>query len=176
MFGVTRHGRFGVAPQVTYHERTLVGVLERPELAGDWKEIWRSLKSVEFFDLDQVVAYTRLLENATAAAKAVSPLEQQREPLMAEEARFDALGELCPHQPHSLYTQPTRRPPPGHDLEPHDPDPNPKTILRSNAIGIDNLNESGRRPAPPSFVPSSRNALTVRPVPFLQGRKCIRRA
>ena len=102
MFGVTRHDRSGVALRVTNHERTLVDVLDRPELSGSWEEIWRSLESVEFFDLDQVIAYTRLLGNATTAAKVGFFLEQQRKPLMVEEAHLDALRELCPRQPHYL--------------------------------------------------------------------------
>lgn len=102
MFGVTRHDRFGVALRATNHERTLVDVLDRPELSGGWEEIWRSLESVEFFDLDQVIAYTRLLGNATTAAKVGFFLEQQREPLMVEEAHLEALRELCPRRPHYL--------------------------------------------------------------------------
>ena len=40
MFGVVRHDRTGVAVRVTNHERTLVDVLDRPELTGSWEEIW----------------------------------------------------------------------------------------------------------------------------------------
>ena len=43
-------------------------VLDRPDLAGGWEEVWRSLESVEFFDIDQVVRYSLLLENATTCA------------------------------------------------------------------------------------------------------------
>ncbi len=102
MFGVTRHDRSGVELRVTNHERTLVDLLDRPELTGSWEEIWRSLESVEFFNLDQVIAYTRLLGNATTAAKVGFFLEHHREPLMVEEAHLDALRELRPRQPHYL--------------------------------------------------------------------------
>ncbi len=102
MFGVTCHHRSGVELRVTSHERTLVDVLDRPDLTGSWEEIWRSLESVEFFDLDQVIAYTRLLENATTAAKVGFFLEQHREPLMVEDAHLDALRVLRPRQPHYL--------------------------------------------------------------------------
>ena len=102
MFGVTRHNRSGVELRVTNHERTLVDALDRPDLTGTWEEIWRSLESVEFFDLDQVIEYTRLLDNATTAAKVGFFLEQRREPLMVEEAHLDALRKLCPQQPHYL--------------------------------------------------------------------------
>ena len=46
---------------------------------------------MEFFKLDQVVAYTRLLGNATTAAKVGFFLEQHRKPLMVQEAHLDAL-------------------------------------------------------------------------------------
>ncbi len=102
MFGVTGHNRSGVQLRVTNHERTLIDMLDRPDLTGSWEEIWRSLESVEFFSLDQVVEYTRLLENATTAAKVGFFLEQHREPLMVEAAHLDALRELRPRQPHYL--------------------------------------------------------------------------
>lgn len=102
MFGVVRHDRAGVEVRVTDHERTLVDVLDRPELTGSWEEIWRSLESVEFFNLDQVIAYTRLLGNATTAAKVGFFLEQHREPLMVQAAHLDTLREIRPRHPHYL--------------------------------------------------------------------------
>ena len=74
-------------------------------MAGGWEEIWRSLESVEFFDLDQVIEYTRLLENSTTAAKVGFFLEQHREALMVEEGHLDSLRKLCPRHPHYLYAQ-----------------------------------------------------------------------
>ena len=102
MFGVTRHNRSGIELRVTNYERTLVDALDRPDLTGTWEEIWRSLESVEFFDLDQVIEYTRLLENATTAAKVGFFLEQYRESLMVAEVQLDALRKLCPQQPHYM--------------------------------------------------------------------------
>ena len=102
MFGVIRYNRAGVEVRVTSHERALVDVLDRPDLTGSWEEIWRSLESVEFFDLDQVVAYTRLLENATTAAKVGFFLDQHREALLVAESHLKSLRQLCPKQPHYL--------------------------------------------------------------------------
>lgn len=102
VFGVVRHSRSGVDLRVTNHERTLVDALDRPDVAGGWEEIWRSLESVEFFDLNQVIEYTRLLENSTTAAKVGFFLEQHREALMVEEGHLDSLRKLCPRQPHYL--------------------------------------------------------------------------
>ena len=55
MFGVVSHFRTGNEMRVTSFERTFVDVLDRPELAGGWEEVWRSLESIEFFDLDKVL-------------------------------------------------------------------------------------------------------------------------
>jgi predicted transcriptional regulator of viral defense system len=100
MFGVTSHHRSGVELRVTSLERTFVDVLDRPELAGSWEEIWRSLESVEFFDLDQVVDYVILLENATTAAKVGFFLDQHKETLMVDDAYLKSLRGLSPRQPH----------------------------------------------------------------------------
>ena len=102
MFGVTCHKRSGVELRVTNLERTLVDVLDRPGLTGSWEEIWRSLESVEFFDLDQVVEYAHLLENATTAAKVGFFLEQHKETLMVDDTHLNHLRKLRPQQPHYL--------------------------------------------------------------------------
>ena len=102
MFGVVRHKRSGVELCVTSLERTLVDVLDRPELTGSWEEIWRSLESVEFFDIDQVVEYVLLLENATTAAKVGFFLEQHKENLMVDDVHLKPLRKLCPKRPHYL--------------------------------------------------------------------------
>ena len=102
MFGVTSHKRSGVDLRVTNLERTFVDVLDRPDLIGSWEEIWRSLESVEFFDLDQVIEYVLLLENATTAAKVGFFLEQNKKTLMVDDAHLHPLRNLRPRQPHYL--------------------------------------------------------------------------
>lgn len=102
MFGVNHHNRSGVEFRVTNLERTLVDVLNRPHLSGSWEEIWRSLESVEFFDLDKVIEYTLLLKNATTAAKVGFFLEQHKETLMVEDSHLNPLRKMRPQQPHYL--------------------------------------------------------------------------
>lgn len=101
-FGIANNKRLGCDIKVTSLERTLVDVLDRPELTGSWEEIWRSLESVEFFDLEQVIQYTERLEHATTAAKVGFFLERHKEELMVEQSHLDALRKLCPKQPHYL--------------------------------------------------------------------------
>ena len=100
--GVLTTERFGMPLRVASLERTLVDVLDRPDLAGGWEEVWRSLEAVEFFDLDEVVEYTLLLENATTIAKVGFFLDRNREPLMVEEHHLKALRACRPRQPHYL--------------------------------------------------------------------------
>ena len=83
-------------------ERTLVDLLDRPDLGGGWEEIWRSLESVEYFDLDLVVEYAKLLGNRTTAAKVGYYLQQHAETLMVEDRHLDPLRQLRPQQPHYI--------------------------------------------------------------------------
>ena len=101
-FGVSTGERAGMELRVASLERTLVDVLDRPDLSGSWEEIWRSLESVEFFDLDKIVEYALLLGNATTVAKVGFFLKQHREPLMVEDRYLKALHDLRPRQPHYL--------------------------------------------------------------------------
>ena len=93
---------------VTSMERTLVDCLDRPELAGGWEELWRSLVSAAFYDLDKVVAYAGRLENATTAAKVGFFLEQNQQALRVPETVLDKLATLRPKQKH--YIGPGRAP------------------------------------------------------------------
>lgn len=102
MFGVVTHERDGVEIRVTSFERTFVDVLDRPELSGSWEEKWRSLENIEFLDLDQVVEYVQLLDNATTAAKVGFFLERHKEQLMVDDKYFNELKKLCPKSPHYL--------------------------------------------------------------------------
>lgn len=102
MFGVESNDRDGVELRVTGYERTFVDVLDRPELSGTWEEIWRSLESIEFLDLERVVHYVELLRNATTAAKVGFFLDQHRETLMVGGTTIGSLKRLIPTQPHYM--------------------------------------------------------------------------
>jgi predicted transcriptional regulator of viral defense system len=102
MFGVLRRHRSGSDLRVTSLERTVVDALDRPDLTGSWEEIWRSLESIEFFDIEQIVEYVLLLENATTAAKVGFFLQQHKDALMVDEAHLQPLRKLRPRQPHYM--------------------------------------------------------------------------
>lgn len=101
-YGVSDVERNGVAIRVISLERTLVDLLDRPELGGGWEEIWRSLESVEFFDLDLVLEYAQLLGNATTSAKVGYFLEQHGEELMVEGRYLETLSRRRPQKPHYM--------------------------------------------------------------------------
>ncbi len=100
--GVVTVDRSGLDILVTCLERTLVDILDRPTLSGSWEEIWRSLESIVFLDLDRVIEYALLRGNATTIAKVGFFLEQHREPLMVEESHLTSLRKHRPKKPHYL--------------------------------------------------------------------------
>jgi predicted transcriptional regulator of viral defense system len=101
-FGLSTAEIAGIDIRVASLERTLVDVLDRPDLSGSWEEIWRSLESVEYFNPDKVVEYALLLENATTVAKVGFFLETHREKFLVEDRHLKALHDLRPRQPHYL--------------------------------------------------------------------------
>lgn len=94
--------RRGLACRVTSVERTVVDVLDRPDLSGGLEEVWRSLAGLPMLDLDAVVEYVRLCGQATLAAKVGFFLTQHREALGVPDAVFGRLRKLRPRQPHYL--------------------------------------------------------------------------
>ena len=97
----------GAELRVTTLERTLVDVLDAPRYNGGWEEIWRSLESVEFFDIDAITDYAFLLGSAVTIAKVGFYLEQHREELMVEERHLVRLSQRVPKNP--LYLERGKR-------------------------------------------------------------------
>ena len=102
MFDVLTLERGNVLLRVASLERTLVDVLNRPRYPGGWKEVWRSLESMAFFELDRVVQYAFLLKNATTAARVGFFLEQRRDVLVVDETHLAGLRHHRPRRPHHL--------------------------------------------------------------------------
>ncbi len=96
--GVVTERCAGGTVRVTTLERTLVDVLDMPALGGGWEEIWRSLDTVEYFDLDAVLAYALALESALTVARLGFYLEQQRERLFVEDLHLAQLAAKAPKQ------------------------------------------------------------------------------
>lgn len=96
--GVRKERRQGLELRVATLERTLVDLMDAPQHGGGWEEIWRSLESVEYFDLDAVIRYAERLGSAVAAARVGYFLERHRKPLMVEGRHLAALQRLRPRQ------------------------------------------------------------------------------
>jgi predicted transcriptional regulator of viral defense system len=107
--GIVGSIRDGVPVRVTTLERSLVDVLDAPRHGGGWEEVWRSLESVEFFDLDAVTDYVLALDSAVAVAKVGFYLEQHREQLMVEDRHLERLRAHAPAQP--VYLERAKREP-----------------------------------------------------------------
>jgi predicted transcriptional regulator of viral defense system len=101
-FGLQSIDRLGQSILVTTLERTLVDVLDRPHLCGSWEEIWLSLESIEYLDLDQILKYALLLDNATTIAKLGFFLEIHSERLMIAGHYLETLCKHRPLKPHYL--------------------------------------------------------------------------
>jgi predicted transcriptional regulator of viral defense system len=101
-FGVETIDYQGCTIRVTSLERTFVDVLDRPALIDNWEEIWRSLESIEYLNLQQVLTYAQLLNNATTYARVAFFLDQHREMLSLSEKDLSSFDVFKPKSPHYL--------------------------------------------------------------------------
>ncbi len=85
--------------RVTSLERTLVDLFDKPHLGGGWEEIWRSLESVEFYNINEIVEYALLLNKASTIAKVGYFLERNEEILFVDSSDLQTLKNEIPKQP-----------------------------------------------------------------------------
>jgi predicted transcriptional regulator of viral defense system len=101
-YGVDVITRAGVAIQFTSLERTIVDVLDRPDLGGGWEEIWRSFDHITQLDFNKIIDYALLLENSTTVAKVGYFLEQRPAHLSVNQKYIEKLLPFIPKQPHYM--------------------------------------------------------------------------
>jgi predicted transcriptional regulator of viral defense system len=106
--GIKVEPHAGQSIRVATLERTLVDVLDRPQLGGGWEEIWRSLESVDFFDLDAVTDYALKLDTVITIARVGYFLDQHREQLFVTDEHLKTLLVRAPRQP-LYFDQRTRQ-------------------------------------------------------------------
>jgi predicted transcriptional regulator of viral defense system len=88
--------------RVTSRERTLVDVLDRPDLGTDWLQIWSALAALDGLDVDLAIDYALTLGNATSIAKLGWFLEVHAERLGVAPGQLEPLRARRPRQPHYL--------------------------------------------------------------------------
>ncbi|MDR1051939.1 MAG: hypothetical protein LBP95_12905 [Deltaproteobacteria bacterium] len=94
--------RLGQSLLVSTLERTLVDIMDRPDLAGGWGPAGELLESVKSLDLDAVVDYVKALGNSTTAAKVGYYLAGRVSDLGVAPRHLAELAALRPNQPHYL--------------------------------------------------------------------------
>ncbi len=98
-FGTEKTERLGVKITITGKERTLVEVLERPQLCGGFEEIYRSLEKIPFIQTEIVSEYLNAREQKNLFGRTGYFLEQHREQFHIEESFLQMLGRNKPVQP-----------------------------------------------------------------------------
>lgn len=93
------HERDRQTLRVTSIERTIVDVLDRPQLAGGIEEVWRSLAAVPAIDPAALLAYLQRLSSAKLAARVGYYLDTRREELAVPGSTLEALQHMLPSQP-----------------------------------------------------------------------------
>lgn len=101
-FGVIETEIQGLTIKITGLERTIVDVLHRPIHGGGWKEIWETAAQISTLDLDQVIEYVKLLNNATTVSKLGFFLEQFKDHFNVDESYLNILEALKPCGTHYL--------------------------------------------------------------------------
>jgi len=101
-FGIEEINRNGMSIKLTCLERTIVDVLDRPDLGGGWEEIWRSLDNVTRINVDKVIEYAVLLKNSTTIAKLGFFLEQRPSHFAVDEKQIQKLLIHLSKQPHYM--------------------------------------------------------------------------
>lgn len=101
-YGIDVVQRQGVSLRVTGLERTIVDILDRPDLAGGWEEISRSLEHIVQLNMRTLVTYTLLLNKASIAAKVGFFLEHLPEHLSIEKKYINQLLKHIPQKPYYM--------------------------------------------------------------------------
>jgi predicted transcriptional regulator of viral defense system len=101
-FETKLYDRQGLDIRVTTVERTLVDCLDKPQFSGGWEEIWRSLESANFLDVDRIVQYALRFNNATTIAKVGFFLEQYQQQFSVDEKLLFILEKHKPKSKHYM--------------------------------------------------------------------------
>lgn len=91
--------RSGLEIKVTGLERTIVDIIDRPNISGGWEEIWRSLENLVILDLDKLIDYSILLDNTSTIAKVGFILDTLTTIHSIDKKKLNRLLKYIPKQP-----------------------------------------------------------------------------
>ena len=94
-----RLARQGLDIQATSLERAIVDCLARPDYAGGWEELFRSIDGVPYVDLEAMLDYAEMLDNATTVGKLGLLLEAKRNHWFVGNEHLSRLEALAPSHP-----------------------------------------------------------------------------
>lgn len=94
--------RQGLNIKVTTLERSVVDILDRPEYAGGWEEIWQSADHISILNVDKMIKYALSLEDAKIVAKVGFFLEQHKDRFNIDETALLTLQKKKPSCVHYL--------------------------------------------------------------------------
>lgn len=83
--------RQGVDIKVTNSARTFVDVLNRVELCGGWEEVYRSISNIAVLNVEHVIKYALMLNNARLIAKVGYFLSQRQDAFRVTEKQLAPL-------------------------------------------------------------------------------------
>lgn len=95
--------RLGVNIKITSLERTFVDCFDRIELSGGIEEVWRSLESITYLNLDRITKYLSLLDNAVTTAKVGYFLDVHKEQLNISDKQLRPLLDRKPKNPTYMF-------------------------------------------------------------------------
>jgi predicted transcriptional regulator of viral defense system len=89
--GIQTINRQGMNIQITSLARTYVDILDRIEHSGGWEEVCRAINYISVLDVDEVITYCLMLNNARLAAKVGCFLEQRQGAFKVSDQQLDRL-------------------------------------------------------------------------------------
>ena len=94
--------RDSITIKVTSLERTIVDILDRPNLAGGFEEIFRSFERIISFDAEKIVSYALALNKGSTIAKIGYFLSSQPEYSKVDNSILNKLKPYIPKSPHYM--------------------------------------------------------------------------
>lgn len=83
--------RQGIDIRVTSAARTFVDVLDRVNFCGGWEEVYRSISNLAVLNIDQIIEYCLMLDNARLNAKVGYLLSQRQGAFVVTEQQLTPL-------------------------------------------------------------------------------------